>query len=186
MADTAASHLTAARQALAAGDLPRAEAEARAALALAPGHLATLGLLAAIARQRRDPAATLPILDDILAQAPDHADALRLKGMALAETGKILSAARTLEAAGTALWRQNRRPEAEATWRAALAFSGGDGTDAWFALAVRQQQAGLAGAAKRILHRILISFPDHPAVLAQLAQPPGDQSIILPDGSLKG
>lgn len=186
MPDAVASHLAAARQALATGDLSRAEAEARAALTQAPGHLATLGLLAAIARQRRDPAATLPILDEILAQAPDHADALRLKGMALAETGKILSAARTLEAAGNALWRQSRRPEAEATWRASLAFSGGDGTDAWVALAVRQQQAGLTGAAKRILHRILISFPNHPAVLAHLAQPPGDQSINLPDASLKG
>jgi|GEM_PF-3916440 len=178
--------LASARQALAAGDLAQAEAEARVILAQSPGHLASLGLLAAIARQRRDPAATLPILDEILAQVPDHADALRLKGMALAETGKILSAARSLEAAGNALWRQNRRPEAEAAWRASLAFSGGEGIDAWFALAVRQQQAGLAVSARRILHRILIEFPNHPDVLAHLALPPGLQSIILPDGSLKG
>src|SRR5437016_6223691 len=87
----------AARRLMTAGELPRADAILREALALAPGSAELLYLRGVIANRRQDPATTTGFLDAALAARPDMASAWLALGHARKRLGASREAADAYE-----------------------------------------------------------------------------------------
>jgi predicted TPR repeat methyltransferase len=93
----AREHFMAGLDHLQAGRLEPAEQAFRASLALLPGRPSTLLNLAATLLQRERPADALPLLDQVLVQQPQDADALGHRGLALHQLQRPAEALLTFE-----------------------------------------------------------------------------------------
>ncbi len=133
---------------------------------------------AATAHEAGDPAGAIPLYRAILAEARDHVDALRLLGVALAQTGHagagVASAERAVALApdyalawsnlGTVLSEADRPEEAIAAFRRACALDPGSARG-WFNLGNALATAPDATAALAAYDRALALQPDHPGGL---------------------
>ncbi|HKQ60961.1 MAG TPA: tetratricopeptide repeat protein, partial [Candidatus Polarisedimenticolaceae bacterium] len=146
------------------GELDPAERDFRAALALDPHDPSAAAGLARVLLERKQPDQAVPVLQALLAGAPQDAYARLLLGTALRQLGRTAEAEAELAKSGA-----GQRVIRNDPWSAALvAFQ--VSTSSRLQLAAGYLQQGEVPPALQLLERLEHERPDDPDVLTRLGQ----------------